>query len=671
MKFKKLFMFRISFLVFVQNSFLLLLLIERVLCVDPRFGTCKPQICGNQNISYPFWINDTKILPDYCGYPGFEISCKSDKPMLKISGNDYMIQEINNQTQSVRVTYQGAAEDYCPSPLYNVSLDRTPFGFDYDHAYLFIFFNCSSLLDDAYSRYRINCTPHDYTFSPLTLFEGDPELNSSYLFQECDKSVLAPVEKEIGDGIFPGKMYQEILNKGFLLRWNAANCSDCLESGGQCGFDWKAYKFNCLCRDRPHMKSCLEDKKRWVKVALGISSGVIAGAFLVICIVLCRKKLKFGLVKRKDISTPSTTVSSNPSSRTKDLEKGSIFMGVSIPIFTYEVLEEATNNFDASKELGDGGFGTVYHGKLRDGRDVAVKRLYENNYRRVEQFMNEIEILTRLRHKNLVTLYGCTSRRSRELILVYEYIPNGTVADHLHGDRAKAGGLPWSIRMSIALETAGALTYLHASDIIHRDVKTNNILLDNNFSVKVADFGLSRLFPTDATHVSTAPQGTPGYVDPEYHQCYQLTGKSDVYSFGVVLIELISSKPAVDISRHRHEINLATMAMNKIQNRALHELVDPDLNFESDSAVRRMVTGMAELAFRCLQYDREMRPTMDEALEILNAIGNEDYNVTKTEEVDTQSDQVGLLKNNKRPPTSPVTVTYPWSSEKTTPNTSS
>ena len=116
-------------------------------------------------------------------------------------------------------------------------------------------------------------------------------------------------------------------------------------------------------------------------------------------------------------------------------------------------------------------------------------------------------------------------------------------------------------------------------------MKTNNILLDNNFCVKVADFGLSRLFPDHVTHVSTAPQGTPGYVDPEYHQCYQLTKQSDVYSFGVVLVELISSLPAVDITRHRQEIKLSDMAINKIHSEALHELVDPSLGFESNFKV--------------------------------------------------------------------------------------
>lgn len=289
---------------------------------------------------------------------------------------------------------------------------------------------------------------------------------------------------------------------------------------------------------------------------------------------------------------------------------------------------------------------------LADGRVVAVKRLYENNFKRAEQFINEVEILTRLRHQNLVTLFGCTSRRSQELLLVYEYIPNGTVADHLHGKRAKSGLLSWPVRLKIAVETADALAYLHKSDIIHRDVKTNNLLLDNDFHVKVADFGLSRLFPNNVTHVSTAPQGTPGYVDPEYYQCYQLTEKSDVYSFGVVLIELISSLQAVDTNRHRHDINLSNMAVNKIQNHTLHELVDSSLGFQANGSVRRMVTLVAELAFRCLQQEKDMRPSMAEVLEALKGIQNEDLNAHKVEIVDLSMDEDAVLLKDSITPRS-------------------
>ncbi|PIN13382.1 Tyrosine kinase [Handroanthus impetiginosus] len=292
--------------------------------------------------------------------------------------------------------------------------------------------------------------------------------------------------------------------------------------------------------------------------------------------------------------------------------------------------------------------------------------------------MNEIKILTCLRHPNLVSLYGCTSRRSRELLLVYEYIPNGTVADHLHGEKAKESPLAWPVRMNIAIETASALAYLHKKDIIHRDVKTNNILLDNNFCVKVADFGLSRLFPNDVTHVSTAPQGTPGYVDPEYHQCYQLTDKSDVYSFGVFLIELISSMPAVDITRHRHEINLANLAVNRIQRCAFDELIDSSLGYNSDGEVTRMTTSVAELALRCLQLEKDLRPSMEEVLDTLKDIqagedckfekiegANSTFNMQRKIPSSPESDDAMLLKN-KRFQSSPVAVTDVWASSGST-----
>ncbi|XP_042519203.1 LEAF RUST 10 DISEASE-RESISTANCE LOCUS RECEPTOR-LIKE PROTEIN KINASE-like 1.1 [Macadamia integrifolia] len=414
----------------------------------------------------------------------------------------------------------------------------------------------------------------------------------------------------------------ELFNNGFRLRWSLPQqCLQCDKNRTHCR---RSIPFH---HDKD-LLSCFDPKgegnKTKTKIfGIGIPVGVAAGIISSIFFFFIFYKYRNGHNLRRFHSF----------SLNKEIEKGSTHYGV--PVFSHAELEEATNNFSSANELGDGGFGTVYHGKLRDGRVVAIKRLYHNNNKHIERFMNEIEILTNLRHQNLVTLYGCTSYRSRELLLVYEFIPNGTIADHLHGDRRKVGSLPWSVRMSIAIETARALSYLHASDVIHRDVKTSNILLDNHFHVKVADFGLCRLFPTDATHVSTAPQGTPGYVDPEYHRCYQLTDKSDVYSFGVVLIELISSKPAVDITRHRDEINLANMAMNKIQKGALQELVDPCLGFESDCTRRKIVTLVVELAFRCLQQEKELRPSMEEVLEILVAAGvDQEYKVDNAKVID-------------------------------------
>lgn len=202
-------------------------------------------------------------------------------------------------------------------------------------------------------------------------------------------------------------------------------------------------------------------------------------------------------------------------------------------------------------------------------------------------------------------------------------------------------------------------------------MKTTNILLDSNYQVKVADFGLSRLFPIDQTHISTAPQGTPGYVDPEYYQCYRLNEKSDVYSFGVVLSELISSKEAVDITRHRHDINLANMAISKIQNDAVHELADLSLGFARDPSVKKMMSSVAELAFRCLQQEREVRPSMDEIVEVLREIQKEGIRDSKDVvaeiDVDGGGDDVGLLKHDAvPPPLSPETDEMTASSSNTT-----
>ncbi|GMI74898.1 Leaf rust 10 disease-resistance locus receptor-like protein kinase-like 4 [Hibiscus trionum] len=452
-------------------------------------------------------------------------------------------------------------------------------------------------------------------------------------------------------------------------------CWSCHWRGGAC----LAINQSFHCSIERHHKNTTTLTKKTGTNKMGLKLGIGIGSSVVLMILLLTI-----FVFRRRRRNKQKHVSSSDFSSKSDLENNTTLC-FGVPIFSYNELVEATNNFDDRKVLGDGGFGTVYYGKLQDGREVAIKRLYQHNFRRLQQFINEVEILTRLRHKNLVSLYGCTSRRSRELLLVYEFIPNGTVADHLHGDLARSGSLTWSVRMSIAIETAAALAYLHASDIIHRDVKTNNILLDDNFSVKVADFGLSRLFPNDVTHVSTAPQGTPGYVDPEYHQCYQLTEKSDVYSFGVVLIELISSMPAVDISRHRHEINLATLAINKIQKSAFDELIDTNLGYRSCEQVTGMTNSVAELAFRCLQQEKELRPSMQEVLEELQRIQSEAYkfeSVQQEEHTDCEAlpsmrpppspltgDEIVLLKDI-RLPASPISVTDRWISQRTTPNAS-
>ncbi|XP_061353247.1 phytosulfokine receptor 1-like [Gastrolobium bilobum] len=284
-------------------------------------------------------------------------------------------------------------------------------------------------------------------------------------------------------------------------------------------------------------------------------------------------------------------------------------------IFHFAELEEATNHFDTC--LGRGGFGIVYYGKLQDGREVAIKRYHDETDKTIKQFMKEIEILSLLDHPNLVSLYGCSSRHSNKHMLVFEYISNGTLSKHLHG--SSCGKLPWPSRLNIAIETATALAYLHDSGIIHRDVKGSNILLDENFTVKVADFGLSRSLPEYVTRVSTFPVGSGAYIDPDYYESGRVSDKSDVYSFGVVLFELISSNPP-SLMDGTECVTLAQFAMSKMLNKALEELVDPSLGFGCDKDVMEMITAVAELAFQCVQCPKELRPSMKQVLETLEGI---------------------------------------------------
>ncbi|KAK8625462.1 hypothetical protein V6N13_090334 [Hibiscus sabdariffa] len=356
---------------------------------------------------------------------------------------------------------------------------------------------------EEFSQDMVDCGSGNRSNTTLALWNGDKDLG--FVSGNCTKSVLAPVA--FTDGM---ENVEDVVNRG------------------------------------PHSARCRPERnKLWLRLGLGIGISILIVLLISIYVV-------WGRYRRKYASPICFRGKASPDrSSRSDLESNSSVC-FELPIFSYGELVEATDNFDDEKELGDGGFGTVYYGKLRDGREVAIKRLYQHNYRRLEQFKNE------------------------------------------------------------------------------------------------------------------------------------LTGKSDVYSFGVVLIELISSMPAVDISRHRSEINLANLAINKIQKCAFDELIDPNLGYNSDAEVTRMTTAVAELAFRCLQHEKEMRPSMEEVLEELQRIQSEGPRLSSVQEEHIDSDVTGsvppppsppigdkisLLKNI-RLPSSPVSVTDKWISRDTTPNAS-
>ncbi|KAK4348520.1 hypothetical protein RND71_031275 [Anisodus tanguticus] len=283
-----------------------------------------------------------------------------------------------------------------------------------------------------------------------------------------------------------------------------------------------------------------------------------------------------------------------------------------VRIFTSEELKQATNNYDESRIVGQGGYGIVYKGYLPDNNDVvdiAIKKSKKVDGTQTEEFVNEVIVLSQINHRNAVKLLGCCFE-TEVPYLVYEYIDNGTLYDHLH-DKFKL--LSLRTRLRIATGTAEVLSYLHSAastSIIHRDVKSTNILLDNSYTAKVSDFGASRLVPLDETTFSTMVRGTFGYLDPEYMQTSQLTDRSDVYSFGVVLAELLTGKKAISFDRSEEERSLANHFLLSIKENRLLDVLD--CHILSDGNTEHLVRGVAMLAKRCLNVKGEDRPTMKE-----------------------------------------------------------
>ncbi|KAL0311962.1 UNVERIFIED_CONTAM: Wall-associated receptor kinase-like 2 [Sesamum radiatum] len=287
-------------------------------------------------------------------------------------------------------------------------------------------------------------------------------------------------------------------------------------------------------------------------------------------------------------------------------------------IFTSKELDRATDRFNENRILGQGGQGTVYKGMLSDGRIVAVKKSKQVDENQQGEFINEVVILSQINHRNVVKLLGCCLETEVPL-LVYEFVPNGTLYDLIH-DESTGFPFSWDLRLRIAAEIADALAYLHYATsvpIYHRDMKSNNILLDEKYRAKLSDFGISRSVAIDQTHLTTKVQGTFGYLDPEYFQTSQFTEKSDVYSFGVVLVELLTGQKPISTSVTEEEKSLVMRFLLTMEENRLHTILDSRI---IEQGAKEEHLAIANLARRCLNFTGKKRPTIREVATELESI---------------------------------------------------
>ncbi|XP_076901946.1 putative serine/threonine-protein kinase PBL7 [Bidens hawaiensis] len=351
-------------------------------------------------------------------------------------------------------------------------------------------------------------------------------------------------------------------------------------------------------------------------LVVGIGAGILSLA--VICVlILCSCTSR----RRKTESLPKETVKPRLAEPLQTV--GSFTHPTSTRFIEYEELKVATNNFEQASLLGEGGFGRVFKGVLTDGTHVAIKRLSSGGQQGDKEFLVEVEMLSWLHHRNLVKLVGYYSNRDNsENLLCYELVPNGSLEAWLHGPLGVNCPLDWDTRMKIALDAARGLAYLHEDSqpcVIHRDFKASNILLENNFHAKVADFGLAKQAPEgQATYLSTRVMGTFGYVAPEYAMTGHLLVKSDVYSYGVVLLELLTGRKPVDMTQPSGQENLVSWSRPVLRDKdRLEELVDPKLGgkYPIEDLAR-----VCTIAAACVAPEVNQRPTMGEVVQSLKMV---------------------------------------------------
>ncbi|VAI35083.1 unnamed protein product [Triticum turgidum subsp. durum] len=664
--------------VLVLGAIVLMLNLASISSLQPHHG-CKTR-CGDVEIPYPFGIGTGCAIEQ-----GFEISCSRTADGIERPFINYW--EVLNISAT---RGQSRALVTIPTYCYNSSTREMgayiwgfeltwPYRFSHVHN-KFITIGCNTIgyiyNTNGRTRNTTGCvsvcgSPQDLTNGSCVgvgccqnvvpkglmgynvyFYDVDyVNTSNSWYFNPCSYAGLVETEAFFFSSDYVTTTRFNDTYKGrqpVVLDWvigNATYVNECEQSPSPCPESATCQNtvggYHCSCPfGSSFAKETNSCTNRFIGVVIGLSSGIGALFLASISTLLVRmwkrstksrvRKAHFrknkGLVLEQLISSDESATHSTK-------------------IFSLDELEKATDNFDSTRILGLGGHGTVYKGILSDQRVVAIKKSKMADQREIDQFINELAILSQISHRNVVKLFGCCLE-SEVPLLVYEFVSNGTLSELLHGDHLSGRSLlTWGDRIRIASEAASALAYLHSAaaiPIFHRDVKSTNILLTDNFSAKVADFGASRSISIDETRVVTAVQGTFGYLDPEYYHTGELTEKSDVYSFGVIIVELLTRKKPVFLNSRCEKQNLSHYFLQMLQDNTLMEMVDVQVIEEGKN---RQIAEMAALARVCLRHRGEERPTMKE-VELRLQLLRGKMIMEKNHELESEGEAMPLLPSN-------------------------
>ncbi|XP_022717316.1 LEAF RUST 10 DISEASE-RESISTANCE LOCUS RECEPTOR-LIKE PROTEIN KINASE-like 2.1 [Durio zibethinus] len=580
----------------------------------------KPFQCGNLlNVSYPFWGGDR---PEYCGYPGMELTCQGEETQITILSISYKVIEINLDIQAFTVARTDYLTNLCPQKLVNTTLDFSFLSYAWNLENITLYYGCLTIanLSSGFPS-QFNCSNNgtgvNYYVTASAFGNLSAEVKGG--LGSCQTNVIVPAFYTAVQTIESNPTPETLvlpLGNGFGLKWDAniaSQCDKCNASGGRCGYNNTLGQFTCYCSDHAYASTCLLSGSSNGNIKLIIGLAVVGATIMVFCVVVFILRLK-----KVPLSRGMLMNFQQMKKNTERIEAFIMRYGSDLAPhrYSYSDIKKMTKSF--KDKLGEGGFGTVYKGKLPDGRLVAVKVLSETNGGG-EEFINEVASISRTSHVNVVAFLGfCYESSVRALM--YEFMPNGSLDKFIchQGSPDKSHVLEQKTLFEIAIGIARGLEYLHrgcSTRILHLDIKPHNILLDESFCPKISDFGLAKLCERKESILSMiSARGTIGYIAPELF-CRNFGGvsyKSDVYSYGMMVLEMVGAKENVHIEESlTSKMNFPLWIYEHLQQEAYFNL--QGITAEDEEITKKMII----VSLWCIQTNPSDRPSMTKVLEML------------------------------------------------------